>query len=171
MYRISHFWFFDSFRFLFKLNIQRFNAIYYNNFWHYHDDIDADIDSISFSFNYEFNYELINILISKLFEIQEKILYTYRTHGANRGKMARQRWWIQRDWIELVFWKEGERVSRDFSRFLPSRGGREWVIYRPFRILDDSGNLRYEESSVELEDRAICLVKKSAKTELDRRFS
>lgn len=75
-----------------------------------------------------------------------------------------------RDGIELVFRRGGERVSSGiFPRFLPSGGGREWVIYRPFRILDDSGNLRYEASSVEAEDRAICLAKKSRKTELDRR--
>lgn len=83
--------------------------------------------------------------------------------------MAEQRWrggYATKIWIELVFWKGGERVSRDFSRFLPSRGGSEWVIYRPFRILDDRGNLRYEAS---VEDRAICLAKKSAKTKLDRR--
>lgn len=83
--------------------------------------------------------------------------------------MAEQRWrggYATKIWIEFVFWKGGERVSRDFSRFLPSRGGSEWVIYRPFRILDDRGNLRYEAS---VEDRAICLAKKSAKTKLDRR--
>lgn len=75
-----------------------------------------------------------------------------------------------RDGIELVFRRGGERLSSGiFPRFLPSGGGREWVIYRPFRILDDSGNLRYEASSVEAEDRAICLAKKSRKTELDRR--
>lgn len=86
-------------------------------------------------------------------------------YGADRDKDEG----CNEDWMVLVFWKGEERVSRDFSRFLPSRGGREWVIYRPFRILDDSGNLRYEASSVEPEDRAICLAKKSAKTELDRR--
>lgn len=127
--------------------------------------IRADIDSISF---YSFNSESSNKRSTKRsskFRRKYYIRIRRIVYGADRDKDEG----CNEDWMELVFWKGGERVSRDFSRFLPSRGGREWVIYRPFRILDDSGNLRYEASSVEPEDRAICLAKKSAKTELDRR--
>lgn len=53
--------------------------------------IRADIDSISF---YSFNSESSNKRSTKLFEIQEKVLYTYQTHSVWSG--SRQRWRMQR---------------------------------------------------------------------------